>query len=289
MCGIYKIENLINGKVYIGQSIDIQYRFRNHKSESFNPKSNAYNTAIHRAIRKYGVDNFSFEVIEECDQDKLREREIYWIDYYGSFGNGYNLTSGGEGVQTTNIKQVCELWDKGLSVKEIARIMHCQQHTVIRILESYSKYNRKESYRRGRENVRKKMNKPVLQYDKHGNFIKRYNSITEAAETVNIGHGDISANLSGRQKSAGGYQWIFDGEEPPGVYKTKTTNDKKPVLQFNLQNEFIKEYNSASEARQAVGLKHTNSISTACNNPTRTAAGFYWRWKNDDNNTKLID
>ena len=56
--GIYKITNLINEKVYIGQSVDINYRFNNHKSESFNPKSNAYNTAIHRAIRKYGVKIF---------------------------------------------------------------------------------------------------------------------------------------------------------------------------------------------------------------------------------------
>ena len=109
MCGIYKIQNLINGKIYIGQSVDIDYRFRNHKSESFNPKSNAYDTAIHRAIRKYGVENFLFDIVEECCQDELREREIYWINYYGSFGNGYNLTTGGEGVPTVNIKQVQNL------------------------------------------------------------------------------------------------------------------------------------------------------------------------------------
>ena len=74
MCGIYKIENLINGKIYIGKSVDIDNRIRNHKSESFNPISNAYDTAIHRAIRKYGIDNFSFEVVEECNRDDLNKK-----------------------------------------------------------------------------------------------------------------------------------------------------------------------------------------------------------------------
>ena len=224
MCGIYKIQNLINGKIYIGQSVDIQYRFKNHKSESFNPKSNAYDTAIHRAIRKYGVDNFSFDIIEECDQEKLREREIYWIDYYQSFGNGYNLTSGGEGVPTVNIKHVQKLWDDGLAVKEIAQNINCQQHTVIRILESYEKYDKQESYKRGRENVRKKMNKPILQYDLSGVFVQRHESITSASIVTNINRSNISSALIGKQLSAGGFQWVYDGEDPPSVYNAKSTN-----------------------------------------------------------------
>ena len=279
MCGIYKIQNLINGKIYIGQSIDIQYRFNNHKSESFNPKSNAYDTAIHRAIRKYGIENFSFEVVEECEQEKLREQEIYWIDYYDSFGNGYNLTSGGEGVQTTNIKQVWKLWDDGLSVKEIATIVDCQQHTVIRILESYDQYNKVESYRRGRENAKQKMYKPVLQYDKKGNFIKKYNSSIEAEDQTGIDANDIRNAVVGNQKSAGGYQWTSEDADPPGEYNAKSMNDKKPVLQFDLDGNFIAEYESLNEAAKAVGLKNVNSISRCCNGKQYTAAGYYWRWK----------
>lgn len=279
MCGIYKIENLINGKVYIGQSVDIQYRFNNHKSESFNPKSNAYDTAIHRAIRKYGVDNFSFEIIEECDQNKLREREIYWIDYYQSFGNGYNLTSGGEGVPTVNIKQAQKLWDDGLAIKEIAQHLSCQQHTVIRILESYEKYNNKESYRRGRKNAKQKMCKPVLQYDKKGVFIKRYNSSIEAEEQTGISANNIRSAAVGIQKTAGGYQWTFEDVAPPGLYAPKTLNDKKPVRQFDLDGNFIAEYESLREAAKAVGLKNVQSITRCCNNKQYTAAGCYWRWK----------
>ena len=278
-CGIYKIENLINGKVYIGQSVDIQYRFRNHKSESFNPKSNAYDTAIHRAIRKYGVDNFSFEIVEECEQDQLRAREIYWINYYHSFGEGYNLTSGGEGVSTIDIKRVRKLWDDELSIKEISVIMNCQQHTIIRILESYDKYNRKESYRRGRIKVGEKLSRPIVQYDKNGSLIQRYISITEAAKVTGINHSCISEALCGGQASAGGYQWIYEGENPPGVYNTKSSNEKKPVLQFDKQGNFITEYDSVSSAVCAVGLKNVRSVSRCCDNKQQTAGGYYWRWK----------
>lgn len=279
MCGIYKIQNLINDKIYIGQSVDIDYRFRNHKSESFNPKSNSYDTAIHRAIRKYGVENFSFDIIEECCQDELREREIYWINYYGSFGNGYNLTTGGEGVPTINIKQVQSLWNEGLSINEIATTMNCDKHTVIRILESYETYSNEESYKRGRKNAKAKISKSVVQYDKNGVLIKTYNSSTDAEQQTGIKACDIRCAASGFQVSAGGYQWIYKGDNPPGVYNAKSSNDKKPVLQFDLHGNFIAEYPSASEAQRAVGLKNVNSITRCCENNKHTAAGYLWKWK----------
>jgi group I intron endonuclease len=279
MCGIYKIQNSINGKIYIGQSVDIYYRFRNHKSESFNPKSNAYDTAIHRAIRKYGVENFSFDIIEECSQDELREREIYWINYYGSFGDGYNLTTGGEGVPTVNIKQVQNLWDEGLSIDEIATTMNCDKHTTIRILESYEKYSNEESYKRGRKNASAKISKPVVQYDNMGVLIKKYNSATDAEQQTGIKANDIRCAALGCQASAGGYQWIYDGDSPPGIYNPKSSNDKKPVFQFDLQGNFIAEYSSASEAQRAVGLKNVNSITRCCENNQHTAAGYFWKWK----------
>ena len=239
MCGIYKITNLINEKVYIGQSVDINYRFNNHKSESFNPKSNAYNTAIHRAIRKYGVENFSFEVIEECTKELLSEKEIYWIAYYNSYGNGYNLTSGGEGVPSIDRQAVFNLWDDGLSIDEISKIISCEKHTAICILKSYELYSNEESYKRGRKNAKKKACKQVLQYDLAGNFIAKYNSVTEAANAVKTNKTNISSVLSGRQLSAGGYQWIRDGEVPPGVCRAKIQNDNKEVRQFDLNHNFI--------------------------------------------------
>lgn len=97
MVGIYKIQNLLNNKVYVGQSNDVLRRWRDHKTNAFNSNDHNYNTHLYRSIRKYGLQNFSFEVLEECLTSELDAREIYWISYYNSFFEGYNLTMGGDG------------------------------------------------------------------------------------------------------------------------------------------------------------------------------------------------
>lgn len=99
MIGIYKIVNQLNNKVYIGQSINIEQRFKHHIWEAFNEKHVQYNYFISRAIRKYGIDNFKLEIIEECEEEKLNEKEIYWINFYKSNNSkyGYNMTQGGDG------------------------------------------------------------------------------------------------------------------------------------------------------------------------------------------------
>lgn len=91
MIGIYKITNIENGKVYIGQSNNIQRRFSEHKYKGAKSR-----IEVDAAIEKEGVEKFSFEVVEECPTEKLNEREIYWIKYYDSVNNGYNFSYGGD-------------------------------------------------------------------------------------------------------------------------------------------------------------------------------------------------
>lgn len=97
MIGIYKITNLINGKMYIGQSTNIKERWIKEKSSAFNSLSHTYNTVLSRAFRKYGLENFSFEVIEECSATELNSKERYYIYLYNCLAPiGYNLTDGGD-------------------------------------------------------------------------------------------------------------------------------------------------------------------------------------------------
>lgn len=72
--GIYKIENLINHKCYIGQSVKIEQRWKNHKITAKNLNDKNYDNPLYRAIRKYGIENFSFEIIEECSVNELNNR-----------------------------------------------------------------------------------------------------------------------------------------------------------------------------------------------------------------------
>ena len=89
MIGIYKFTNLINGKIYVGQSRNIERRYKDHLNRAKNnfASNNEYNTLIHKAIRKYGVENFSFEILEECSIKELNNKEEYWINYYNSKDN----------------------------------------------------------------------------------------------------------------------------------------------------------------------------------------------------------
>lgn len=100
MIGIYKITNLINQKMYIGQSVSIQERWTEHIRESnvsaeiWEANKRKEQTYLHRAIRKYGSSNFSFEIIEECLEEELNDRERYWIAYYNTFNSIENCPCG---------------------------------------------------------------------------------------------------------------------------------------------------------------------------------------------------
>lgn len=122
MCGIYKIVNLINGKVYIGQSISIERRWAEHRTS----KGNYY---IDKAIKKYGINNFEFCVIEECLPERLNELETKYINEYKSLSteSGYNISRGGKGnFRTTdklynNVTEIISLLKGTTSMANIAK------------------------------------------------------------------------------------------------------------------------------------------------------------------------
>lgn len=90
--GIYSIRNVVNNKVYIGSSVNIKKRINRHKNDL---KSNIHsNEHLLKSFNKYGIDNFIFSIIEECNKEDLIDREIYYINFYDSldYKKGYNLS-----------------------------------------------------------------------------------------------------------------------------------------------------------------------------------------------------
>ena len=146
MIGIYKYQNKINGHIYIGQSIDITQRQYNHKSSAFNEKSCDYNSQFHQAIRKYGLQNFDFEIIaeltpEEYTRETLNQLEIFFIKYYDSFHNGYNASEGGDIVD--NKTRSGELNGRAkLTEEDVKYIRECY-NAHIPFREVYAEYQNK--------------------------------------------------------------------------------------------------------------------------------------------------
>ena len=91
------IRNKINDKKYIGQAVDIDRRWRDHKSELDGNRH--CNPHLQNSWNKYGADNFEFTIIHECDEELLDELEIMYIAHFDTYNNGYNLTLGGDGCR----------------------------------------------------------------------------------------------------------------------------------------------------------------------------------------------
>ena len=135
---IYKITNLINNKCYIGQTIKTaEQRWKEHQSHAFGSHPNDQNKTLDKAIRKYGLENFTFEVLQDNIEtfEQLDKAEIYWIDYYNSFVKGYNETFGGQQYhKILPNKEIIEDYYKTKSARKTALKFGIDHSTVDDIL-----------------------------------------------------------------------------------------------------------------------------------------------------------
>lgn len=228
MTGIYKYQNLINNKIYIGKGIDIAQRRRDHR---FDAERKNDNCIFHKALRKYGEENFSFEIIEKCNQNELNEKEQYWIAYYHSYikdplcKGGYNMTPGGDGGQGELFKKpVCQYDLMGNfiqeyeSASEAARQLNVFKSNLTAACRGETSQCGGYQWKYKDEDkeikiVAVKNGKLVAQYDKEMNLIKIYLSAVEAAKETGIGVGSIRNCCNGFTKSGGGYIWRHWKEE----------------------------------------------------------------------------
>ena len=215
--GIYKIENKINHCIYIGKAKDIQSRQNQHKSEAKSGnKAHLYN-----AIRKYGIENFDFSIIEIMSLENYitngSDREKYQIKYYNSYldPKHYNETEGGEGVigqkpsqeqkdKQSKIKKQQYQTEEGIKKKQ-------QQSELMKNKNLFKGHNHTEEQCKKHSKNMKGNKNP--NYNKHNNgkkclcieLNKIFNSTREAAQYIGVAHQNIAAACRGDTKTSGGY------------------------------------------------------------------------------------
>lgn len=222
---IYGWYNTNSEKWYIGQTVNPEGRFNCHIDRAINKKDKTY---FYNSIRKYGLENFVYCVLEEnVLRENLNMREMDWIEYYDSFYCGYNMTAGGN--QTIFSEEFKEKmseankgripWNKGKhgiyseeTLKKLSESLngkpgywtnkHLSEETKKKLSESLKG---KPSWQKGKPSYNRK---PVSKYDLNGNFIKKYDCITDALkENPKAGH--IGEVCNGYRKQTGGFIWKY--------------------------------------------------------------------------------
>lgn len=283
---IYQVENIINHKKYIGQTTlkNPHKRFVQHLCcARHNEKK--YHYRIYEAIRKHGEQNFSFSIIEEVSNEKLDEREKYWIAYYDTYRKGYNMTYGGKAM----IKhKYCKVSDEEIldcyfnEAKEngalTAKLLDIGEDTVYRRLKEYHIKTRNK-YQIAADN-NKANYKPIWQVD--------INTLEIVKEWKNIASADIQCDaLEARKtKISRGYFWCYANKES---YERLMVRVKDVDCSRNLQYEYVIQqldpdtgevlntFKTIREATAYVNKTRVDPISNACNGRQRIAYGFMWR------------
>jgi len=238
LCGIYKITNNTNNKVYIGQSVNINGRWYCHKKTL---KNNTHrNCHLQRSWNKDSMENFTHTVIELCNRNELDDKEKYYISQYNSSNDkyGYNLDGGGfsqnEISEETRIKlRLCRLGNKNrmkhsvvcLETKEIFEIMKDAEtfYNISKGSISGCCTNRKkvaqnkhwlylEDYNSStEEQIEEKLKTAPTPYKKIINIDTNevFNSMREASLKYKISETGISRNCRGKRPSSGGYKFMY--------------------------------------------------------------------------------
>lgn len=240
--GIYKIE--IGEHIYIGSAAKgFECRWKQHLKDLLGNKMH-HSYKMQEIFDKIKTINFS--IVELCEPEKCIEREQYYIDTLKPDMN-ISPTAG----SSLGIKRTDETKEKQRQIKLGTKLS-------------------KESIEKRTE----KLNKKVYQYDLSGVFIKEWNSIKEAGETLGISRGNISKCANEKMKFAGGYVWRKELVDIPPV---KTSQS---ILQFNQKDELVKEWDGISQIEQETDFKR-NNIYENLRKAKTSAYGFIWKYKID--------
>lgn len=281
---IYKITNNINKKVYIGQTNDIDRRFKEHKrcgSYEENEK------LLYRAINKYGIDNFSFDIIEGPIKN-YNEREIYWINYYNSFvanknSWGYNMTPGGEEPPHPKGE---EHHYATHTLEDIEKIISLLKNTKLSFLEISKTFNYSRSaIERINQGIiwnNEDLTYPIRSENTINFKIERANNIKydllntnltqkEIGKKYNVGRTTITAINRGQN--------FYDKELDYPL--RKDNQQSKPIYMIDIESKkILKEFKDSVEAAQYLNNKlYAANIRACANKKINTAYGYIWKFK----------
>lgn len=273
ICGIYRIKNNINNKVYIGQSIDIGRRIRQHIVDAKKMGDRKTNRPLYRAIRKYSIENFTFEIIHICSQGVLQFEldalEIQYINSHKSYmsAHGYNATKGGSGIDL-NSEAYNKMLVENTRPEKLAKFEAGKlRYAKIRHEQSLERKRIKQEERQKQKTKRK----PGRNYRKTravvcNELVCSFDSITDAGLFIGVRASSIWSCCNGKQSSINGlhFQWI-DKSIPfvPKPRKEITFNDR-----LELMNKAVREgitrrvicvesnevYGSAAIAANSIGV-----------------------------------
>lgn len=289
MAYIYKITNLINNKIYIGQTIrSINVRWNQHKSESFNKSGHGYNYHLHSAIRKYGIQNFKIEIIEQCPDEDRFDEESYLIKKYNTTNPkiGYNFVIEGSGNTPYATEDILKLWNQGLLINQIAEKMGCHKKVISDRLKANG-ITHEDIINRFKKYLIQRDGKIVEQYDLQGNLIKEWSSTGECGK-AGFAQSAICQVCNQKQKSAYNFLWKYKNDLRPiqewiKLYKSKKIGGKpkKAIIQYSLQNyKEIQRFPSAAEAAKSLKLKDKSCICRAARKKGKSH-GYYWRYEGE--------
>ena len=270
MIGIYKVKNIIENKIYIGQSKDLEKR----KRSFFNFETKRYGGRLIDIKRQeYNKSEFwEYNILTTCNKDDLNKLEQFFIKQYNSnkFKNGYNISGGGKGncgIKLSNeTKMKISLKLKGRKFTNEHKIKMC-----------------------GPRNLPKRKNgKVILSLDVFNGNVKKYSSITEACDLNNYENPSaITSACRGRQKTYKGLIWFYYNDYKDRNLRLKKINNvilklKKSniIVQIDKNtNKIINEFNSISDIVKYFNFKNSTNISNTCRYIQNSAYGFIWRYK----------
>lgn len=290
---IYKATNKINGKSYIGQTVDLKRRKREHLRRRY---ASGYKTTFQKEIDEYGEENFEWKIIASYKDKQLADREeTKQILLYDTLEpNGYNsMVGGGGGSRWRGIPVVCLTFD-GKFVKRYESASEAEDDGFYygSVLDSCrDPYIQAKGYIFMFEDdyinngARKKLDKEIpdnateiYQCDMNGNLIKKYPMISIAEKETGINHSRIIGCASGRDKSAKGYIFVYPEDFPIKdieSHKKKVKGVKVAKLDKDTE-EVLAVYDRMSDAARELGGSH-KVIWKAVKGQTKTAYGFKWK------------